>query len=294
MSVWKHISQHISRCTQSTFHLQNQTGVGGGCINQACRVTDGDRTYFVKTNSASRLSMFEAEYAGLSEMLASATIRVPRPICVGSESSTAYLVMEYLSLGGSGSGHSIEQLGQRLAAMHRATQGQYGWHRDNTIGSTPQINDYQNDWLTFWRENRLGYQLSLAARHGYGGRLQQQGGKLLDSLDVFFRNHHPEASLLHGDLWSGNYGVLQSGEPVIFDPAVYYGDRETDLAMTELFGGFPARFYDAYQDAYPLDDGYAQRKTLYNLYHILNHLNLFGSGYLGQAQGMIDRLLADT
>lgn len=294
MSVWEHISQHISRCTQSPFHLQNQTGVGGGCINQACRVTDGDRTYFVKTNSASRLSMFEAEYAGLSEMHASATIRVPKPVCVGSESSTAYLVMEFLPLGGSGSGHSIEQLGQRLAAMHRTTQGQYGWHRDNTIGSTPQINDYQNDWLTFWRENRLAYQLSLAARQGYGGRLQQRGEKLLDVLDVFFSNHHPEASLLHGDLWSGNYGVLQSGEPVIFDPAVYYGDRETDLAMTELFGGFPVRFYDAYHDAYPLDDGYAQRKILYNLYHILNHLNLFGSGYLGQAEGMIDRLLSDT
>ena len=294
MKLWDHIAQHISTQTGAPFRMQAQSDLGGGCINQACRISDGEQHYFVKTNSASRLAMFEAEYAGLNEMYASATIRVPQPVCVGSGVNSAYLVLEYLPLGGSGSSQSIEQLGQNLAAMHRVTQAQYGWQRDNTIGSTPQLNDYSDDWVAFWRDKRLAYQLSLAARHGFGGRLQLQGEKLLDRVDVLFQDYQPEASLLHGDLWSGNYGVLQSGEPVIFDPAVYYGDRETDLAMTELFGGFPIRFYDAYNNAYPLDHGYAQRKTLYNLYHILNHVNLFGSGYLGQAQTMIDSLLSET
>lgn len=293
MSIWDHISQHISQCTQIQFRAQHQSSLGGGCINQACRISDGDRSYFVKTNSASRLDMFEAEFEGLGVMYASKTIRVPQPVCVGSETSSSYLVLEYLPLGGGSNRQSLEQLGQKLAAMHQVTLNQYGWQRDNTIGSTSQINDYTDDWLSFWRDKRLAFQLSLAARNGFTGRLQQQGEKLLDGLDNFFHQYRPPASLLHGDLWSGNYGVLQSGEPVIFDPAVYYGDRETDLAMTELFGGFPARFYDAYQEVYPLDDGYGQRKTLYNLYHILNHLNLFGGGYLGQAQGMIDSLLSE-
>lgn len=294
MSFWDRIAQQISTQTEAPFHMETRASIGGGCINQAYCIGDGKRQYFVKTNSAAGLDMFEAEYAGLREMHDSATIRVPQPVCMGSDAATAYLVLEYLPLGGSGDSESIERLGQRLAAMHRTTQAQYGWMRDNTIGSTPQVNDYSDDWIRFWRDKRLSYQLDLAARQGYGGRLQRQGDKLLDKLDVFFQGRRPEASLLHGDLWSGNYGVLQSGEPVIFDPAVYYGDRETDLAMTELFGGFPARFYDAYNDAYPLDAGYTQRKTLYNLYHVLNHLNLFGSGYLGQAERMIDGLLSES
>jgi fructosamine-3-kinase len=165
---------------------------------------------------------------------------------------------------------------------------------DNTIGSTPQKNTPRQDWVAFWREQRLGYQLQLAARQGHGGALQRQGEQLLEYLPDFFTDHRPQASLLHGDLWSGNYSIDSQGQPVIFDPAVYFGDREADLAMTELFGGFGAEFYAAYNSSWPLEPGYAVRKTLYNLYHILNHLNLFGGGYLSQAQRMIQHLLAEV
>ncbi|MDH5513031.1 MAG: fructosamine kinase family protein, partial [Gammaproteobacteria bacterium] len=187
-------------------------------------------------------------------------------------------------------GRSLERLGRELAQMHRATQKQFGWRHDNTIGSTPQINTPASDWVGFWREHRLGFQLELAARNGRN--LMRRGERLLADLGNFFRTYHPEPSLLHGDLWGGNVGATE-GQPVIFDPAVYYGDREADLAMTELFGGFSARFYQAYQEAWPLDTGYKVRKTLYNLYHVLNHFNLFGGGYASQAERMMDALLGD-
>ena len=149
-------------------------------------------------------------------------------------------------------------------------------------------------WVQFWRERRLGYQLQLARANGHGGRFQVLGEKLLAKLDSFFSEANQAASLLHGDLWSGNYSFDSEGQPVLFDPAVYYGDRETDIAMTELFGGFPAAFYAAYRESYPIDPGYDVRKNLYNLYHILNHLNLFGGGYRSQAEQMMGSLLAET
>jgi fructosamine-3-kinase len=147
--------------------------------------------------------------------------------------------------------------------------------------------------VEFWRTQRLGFQLRLAAGNGYGGRLQTQGERLLTELPALLAGHTPPAALLHGDLWSGNYSVDVGGAPVIFDPALYYGDRETDLAMTELFGGFSPRFYQAYNDAYPLSEGYRLRKSLYNLYHVLNHLNLFGGGYLAQAEQLLGGLLRE-
>jgi len=189
-------------------------------------------------------------------------------------------------------GATDELLGRQLAALHRVTHTRFGWHRDNTIGSTPQINTQKNDWVTFYREQRLRYQLELAAENGYGGSLQRRGEQLLERLPAFFISYRPRPSLLHGDLWGGNHAALTDGTPVIFDPAVYYGDREADLAMTELFGGFGSGFYSAYRAAWPLDPGYRVRKDLYNLYHVLNHLNLFGGGYRGQAEQMVDRLLA--
>jgi fructosamine-3-kinase len=185
------------------------------------------------------------------------------------------------------------QAGRVLACLHRCTATDFGWHRENTIGSTPQHNTRARDWVAFWRERRLGFQLDLAARNGYGRALLDSGERLMSVLDGLI-GHRPVASLLHGDLWGGNIGASRDGEPVIFDPAVYFGDRETDLAMTELFGGFGSDFYAAYREAWPLPPEYATRKTLYNLYHVLNHLNLFGGGYLTQAKGMMDRLVAST
>jgi protein-ribulosamine 3-kinase len=291
MKSWQIIAEHIAQVTGEPFDPVEPRDIGGGCINKAVRLMDGERLYFVKLNQASLLEMFEAESDGLREMARTGTIRVPRPLCSGLTEEQSYLVMEYVDMGHAGR-ESHAQAGRELAGMHRAGWKQFGWYRDNTIGSTPQANTPSNNWIDFWREQRLGFQLRLAARSGYGGSLQRGGDRLLEGFHHLI-DHNPAPSLLHGDLWGGNLAYDRQGRPVIFDPAVYYGDREADLAMTELFGGFGNAFYDAYREAWPLAPGYATRKTLYNLYHVLNHLNLFGGGYLGQASSMIDRLLAE-
>ena len=292
MSIWSAIAEHISAATGKPFSVSAEHNVGGGCISSAFRIDGDGRRYFVKVNSADQVDMFEAEAEGLGEMASAQAVRVPAAICWGVADDQAFLVLENLDFGG-GNGASAEALGRNLAALHRYTKPQFGWHRDNTIGSTPQINTPNADWLSFWRECRLGFQLELAAHKGYRGSLQRKGEALSGVFDALFTDYQPVPSCLHGDLWSGNFAVTRSGEPVIFDPAVYFGDREADLAMTELFGGFPARFYDAYNEAWPVDSGYRVRKTFYNLYHILNHLNLFGGGYGGQAERMMDQLLSE-
>ena len=292
-ATFQRIEQAIREATGEDFRIARTASAGGGCINSAYRIEGEQRVYFVKLNRRDLLSMFEAEAEGLREIRASQTVRVPEPVCFGVAGDQAFLAMECLNLR---SGRSISDrlLGRQLAAMHGISQPHFGWHRHNTIGSTPQPNPRSEDWADFWARHRLGFQLELAADQGYGGRLQRSGEKLLERLPALFAGHRPRPSLLHGDLWSGNYACDESGQPVIFDPACYYGDREADLAMTELFGGFGGDFHAAYREAFPLDGGYAVRKILYNLYHVLNHLNLFGGGYLGQAEGMIDRLLAET
>lgn len=237
--------------------------------------------------------MFEAEAAGLQTIGETGSVRVPRPLCWGSDEGSAWLVLEHLRLTRGGAG-SDRRLGRALAAMHGHCQERFGFDRDNTIGSTPQVNGFCDDWIDFWRERRLCFQLRLAARNGYQDRLQDLGARLVDALPVFFSGYQPVPSLLHGDLWSGNAAALGDGEPIIYDPAVYYGDRETDVAMTQLFGGFGAGFYEAYRGSWDLDPGYPVRRTLYNLYHILNHLNLFGSGYLHQAERMHEHLLVEA
>ena len=292
MLPWREIAEQISGTAGMPFTVERTSSVGGGCINQAHRIEGNSHRFFVKLNNAVSLSMFEAEAAGLQEIQDSHTLRVPVPVCWGNNSSAAWLVLEYLEIGRA-SRSSPVALGSGLAAMHYVSSGEFGWIRNNTVGATPQINERSTDWVEFWRKYRLGYQLQLARANGYSGRIQTQGERLIEQLDAFFPETQPVASLLHGDLWSGNYSFDGAGQPVVFDPAVYYGDRETDIAMTELFGGFPDAFYAAYRDAYPLDPGYTTRKTLYNLYHILNHLNLFGGSYLRQAEQMVAKLLSE-
>ncbi len=289
MSVWNYITDQIRQSTGNQFSPTSPTGIGGGCVNQAYCLSAKDQTYFVKINSASLLAMFEAEAAGLEEIAKTDTIGVPRPICYGVSGDSSYLVLEYIKLTNNG---DWALAGRQLAQLHQTIGGGFGWYRDSNIGPTHQPNDLATDWIEFWRKQRLGYQLKLAAQLGHCGRLQDTGAELLGLLPQLL-GHQPQPSLLHGDLWGGNIAFDSSRAPVIFDPAVYYGDRETDIAMTELFGGFGSSFYSAYSEIWPLDNGYAVRKTLYNLYHILNHLNIFGGGYAGQAQGMIDHLLAE-
>ena len=233
--------------------------------------------------------MFAAEAEGLAELAKCGAIRVPEVLDCGIEGNQAFIEIEWLEL--SPATPNVEaQLGEQLAAMHRTTADRFGWHRDNTIGLTPQYNDWSDDWVAFFREHRLGFQFRLAAENGYTGQLQEQGAQLLKRLPVFFKDYAPAPSLLHGDLWAGNWGCCD-GEPVIYDPAVYFGDRETDLAMTRLFGGFGAAFYEAYEASAALAPGHRERGELYQLYHVLNHLNLFGSAYLGRAQQLISNLL---
>ena len=210
-------------------------------------------------------------------LAATKAIRVPKVIEVTVQDGEARIVLERIEFEKT-TGEIEGLLGEQLAAMHRCTVGKFGWHRDNTIGLTPQRNTQTGDWLAFFRKQRLEFQLQLAARNGYGGELSSLGEKIVDKLPEIFDKHDPVPSLLHGDLWGGNWGAMD-GQPIIFDPAVYYGDRETDIAMTKLFGGFGPAFYEAYETAWPLTDGSEARLKLYQLYHVLNHLNLFGAGY---------------
>ena len=255
------------------------TPVCGGCIHRCYRATVGGAARFVKVNDARFADAFAAEAEGL-EALRAAGVRAPRPLQHGTHGHDAFLLMEFLELQPSG---DWEALGTMLALAHRHAGPRFGWARDNYIGATPQKNGWHDDWAAFFGECRLAPQLALAAQKGFHFDL----GEALDIL----RSHRPEPALLHGDLWGGNVAFTPAGAPVTFDPAVYYGDREADLAMTELFGGFPRDFYAAYEAAYPLEDGYTARKLLYNLYHLLNHLNLFGAGYAGQVRSTLSLLL---
>lgn len=298
MKLWDSISENISLATGQPFVVASKQSIGGGCINEAYKLTGKDgKSWFVKVNNSAGLAknglaMFEAEQQGLQEMANTQTIRVPSPVCSGVADKSAYLVMEYIEL--SSRGADSKKLGQQLAAMHQVTHNKFGWEIENTIGSTPQINTFEDNWIEFWREQRLGFQLQLAAQKGCGNNLQRKGEKLMESLPIFFADYQPGASLLHGDLWGGNCSGDSQGNPVIYDPAVYYGDHEADLAMTELFGGFGQTFFAAYAEVFPIDPGYSARKVLYNLYHILNHFNIFGGGYATQAESMMDQLLAET
>ncbi|MFQ5634235.1 MAG: fructosamine kinase family protein [Gammaproteobacteria bacterium] len=265
--------------------------VGGGSINRSFEfgARDGSR-YFVKLNTADMLVMFEAERDGLAEIAAAGQVRVPATIACGTAGDHAYLLMESLDLRAPGDA-AARLLGTQLAGQHRVMREKFGWHRDNTIGSTPQMNAPTACWIDFLRDARLGYQLQLAAENGLASRIASRGDELLQRLEEFFAGYSPGASLLHGDLWGGNWAATADGAPVIFDPAVYFGDREADIAMTMLFGGFGPGFMESYDLAWPLDSGFRRRADLYNLYHVLNHFNLFGSGYQRQVDALLDRLL---
>ena len=263
--------------------------VGGGDIAAAYALETTSGKVFLKLMAAREASVLEAEADGLAAIAATGAVRTPAVLGQGVATSDAWLALEWLPLERLGRDASAE-LGRQLADMHRATGPRHGWRRDNWIGRTPQRNAMQDDWVRFYRDERLGFQLELAATNGFGGRLAQRGKTLMDALPALFTDYAPTPSLLHGDLWGGN-AASSASVPVIFDPAVYYGDRETDIAMTRLFGGFGDAFYRAYEAAWPLDAGYSRREPLYQLYHVLNHLNLFGSGYLGRAEALIDEVL---
>lgn len=232
--------------------------------------------------------MFQLEAKSL-QALASGPLRVPQVITVGSFADVDCLVLEYIS-STSQAPDFFEQLGSGLAELHRLSSDCFGWAEDNYLGTTRQPNHESDDWLEFFSDQRLEFQFQLARRNGLGSReLFKLGEKLCQQLNRFIGQPEDPPSLLHGDLWSGNFLADETGVPVIFDPAIYYGRREADLAMPALFGGFPSSFWDSYHEAWPLAEGWQERLEIYKLYHLLNHLNLFGSGYLDDCLEILRR-----
>ena len=287
---WKDTERQLSQILGRDILFSSVQAMGGGCINQAWKVSNKENEHwFIKSNQKALLPMFEAEFHGLLELSKPESIRVPKPVHYGFSGQHSFLILEYVAM------HGRDQpclAGEQLAKLHQYQSDQFGWFMDNTIGSTQQRNTQSQDWVEFWRHERLRFQLDLALHNGLSHRIYDKGFELSEDLALFFSDYQPKASLLHGDLWGGNIAYDEQNQPIIFDPAVYYGDHEADLAMTELFGHFGQRFYDCYHEHFPIDSGYSTRKKLYNLYHILNHFNLFGGGYGSQAGNMIEQLLS--
>ena len=288
METCPDIERAISQATGKAFEIANSTALSGGSISQSQKLKSRDgREFFCKQNEHSFYSYFDAESTALKQIEETNTIRVPKVISLGRTPTASFLVLEYIEEGSSNP-KGQEEMGRQLARMHKIPQPYYGWTQDNCIGATPQPNPKSENWIDFYRKHRLQHQLQLAAQRG---RSFDQAEKLLLNLEYFFESYDPQPALLHGDLWGGNASHDSSGDPFIYDPATYYGDRETDLAFTYMFGGFSSSFYQGYEKEYPLDKGFKIRKTLYNLYHELNHFNLFGGGYASSAQSSINQLV---
>lgn len=289
---WTAIAAAIGSATGRPFVTTLVHPVRGGSIHSTWHIGDGGREFFVKTAPPDNQQMFAAEAEDLRTLAAAGAVRTPAVIAEGSSASDGFLVLEAFDL--VPLDHAAgARLGESLASLHRLTVDHYGWSRDNFIGATPQLNTPHPSWPHFFGDRRLRPQLERALANGMDKALFAQGMGVVERLGGLFLDYRPPPGLLHGDLWSGNAGMLPDGTPVIYDPACYRGDRETDIAMAELFGGFPTSFFAAYRTAWPLDRDYERRKPLYNLYHVLNHFNLFGNAYLGQARRMIEQLLAD-
>jgi len=285
---WSAIAAELARFGVDTDARLQPRPVSGGDINAAWRLETAGGTLFVKTAPVADFDMFDAEAAGLEALAAAEALAVAAVRACGKTERDAFIALEFVDFEAATPRHE-GMLGEGLAALHRCTAQRHGWHRANTIGRTPQHNPWSDDWPAFFRDHRLVFQLELAAKQGITGELQLLGESVAGGLDAFFAEYTPAPSLLHGDLWGGNWAVADDA-PILFDPAVYYGDRETDIAMTQLFGGFGTAFYDAYEEEWPLANGSAPRLELYRLYHVLNHLNLFGTSYLGRALELLRHL----
>lgn len=260
------------------------TAVAGGDIHQAFRAQCQFGPVFVKLAQDALAAGLAAEADGLAGLAEGGELRVPKLVAYGASADTTYLVLEWLDFEPK-TRAAGKRLGERLAALHRRSSDAFGWRCDNVIGRTPQLNPVTQDWADFFADARLEPQLRRAENNGAGRVAVAAVADLVARLHQIL-DHEPRPSLIHGDLWGGNWGVIDDDEPVVFDPAVHYADRECDLAMTRLFGGFDAAFYEAYSDSWPLPDGWERRQLVYQLYHVLNHFNLFGGGYEGQAASL--------
>jgi fructosamine-3-kinase len=290
--------------------LRAQAPVGGGSISQVTRLQTDRGEYLLKSGGRGLPGFFAAEARGLEVLAATRAVRVPGVLAYRdgtlpatersniqtlkrSNGDSGFILLEWLAAPPHAQrSDAAETLGVQLAALHRTTAPDYGLDHDNYIGATPQPNGCMFSWLDFFRDRRLGFQIELARRNGLlKGQRASQLDRLLERLDRWIDDDQVQPALLHGDLWGGNFIVGPGGAPALIDPAVSFGDREADLAFTTLFGGFPERFYQAYHEAWPLPAGWQERRDLYNLYHLLNHLNLFGESYGGAVDAILRRFV---
>ncbi|AUN96331.1 fructosamine kinase family protein [Pseudazoarcus pumilus] len=284
------VERAIREATGNAFRITDSRAVTGGDTHRALSVAGGEQRYFVKHGPADTFEMFEAEADGLAALAETGAVRVPAVIALGADDDGACLILEHLELTPLATPDDGARFGEALAEMHHHTGERFGWPRHNFIGRSPQDNTPSDNWALFFAQHRLAPQLLRARANGFGGDLQRHGARVIERLAGLFLDYRPQPSLLHGDLWHGNAAMTADGQPALFDPAVYRGDRESDLAMAELFGGFPPAFYAAYRRALPLNAEYETRKPLYALYHVLNHLNLFGRSYLREAERLTAKL----
>lgn len=287
--MWKIVEQQIAETLNQPFTVQSHHPIGGGEINATYEVAGEQHKFFVKVNDKPHLDMLAQECSGLEHLAATALVKTPRILCLGTSLKFSFLVLEWLELSQQASEQAWADAGAAIAKMHRSSeQAAYGFDQDNFIGNSPQPNSWQKSWDRFFAEQRIGWQLQLAQEQGISfGNIDA----IVECARQMLRGHQPHPALLHGDLWRGNI-AFAGDQPVIYDPAVYYGDRETDLAMSRLFGALPDPFYDGYDDEWPAPVDWPERERLYNLYHQLNHANMFKGQYIDEAARQIKLLLA--
>jgi len=268
--------------------IKSFSSLSGGCISDAFKIsTENGTSFFLKYNPSASNNMFLKEANGLRELDKSNSIKIPEVLSVDED----YILLEFIA-SGNRKKNFFEDFGKSFAEMHKFKSVSFGFYENNYIGSNPQINipdeKEKSDWTAFYLNKRILFQLQLAEKLGNSTDELRKGiSKLENKIEDIIGHNSEKPSLLHGDLWGGNYMIDQNGNAVLIDPAVYYGHREADLGMTKLFGGFNSEFYKAYNESFPLEDGFDYRENIYKLYHVLNHLNLFGGGYYSQAISLI-------
>jgi fructosamine-3-kinase len=281
----------LGRVLGGEVRIERRVSLSGGSISNTERLDTTAGTFVLKSHDAPPPGLFRAEAHGLAALRASGTpLTLPRVIAF-DEGAPSFLVLEFIAEGRRQRDFD-EQLGAGLAALHRSTAPRFGFPEDNYCGATPQPNAWRGRWLDFYAEARLGYQLRLAAAAGRltgaeAGRVERLIGRLAEWLGEPAEG----PALIHGDLWAGNLHTDAAGRPAVLDPAAYYGHREAELGMMTLFGGFSARTFDAYHGAFPLEPGWRERNPLYELYHLMNHLHLFGASYRGQVMAIVNRFV---